>query len=108
MKLVLQFGPLEPKREVNWWQAVQDFPSLVIHKNKKWEFVMYQEDPLRNVDYICYFSEINTFDPNYHAVTYKNIDEMFDTSWGSRCECGAIYTSFKDHHMFFCPKWTRF
>jgi hypothetical protein len=107
MKLKLQFGLNEPAREVNWWQQVTDFPHLVLYKNKKWQFEMYGPDQTNQVDQICYFSEVASYDPNWYATTYQDISGWLDNGYGAKCECGAIYTSFPQAHMFFCPKWSK-
>lgn len=107
MKLTLQFGFNEPKRQISWWQEVGDFPHLVLYKGKKWEFIMYQEDPAKQVDHIFFFGEIQNYDPNWYATTYVDIDKYINDGAGDKCDCGAIYTSFKDKHMFFCPKWVK-
>lgn len=68
---------------------------------------MYQEDTTKQVDYICYFSEVKIYVPNFSATTYENIDHLFNTGYGPKCDCGAIYTSFPWDHMKMCPKWTK-
>lgn len=108
MKLSLRFGLHEPPREVNWWQPIKNFPYLVTFKGVKYEFEMYAEDPTKRVEYICHFSEVKSYDPNYYADTYFDVDALLNTGYGSKCECGAIYTSFPQFHMFFCPKWTKY
>lgn len=108
MKLILQFGINEPKRQINWWNQIKEFPHLVLYKGKKWEFVMYDEDPSKQVDYICMFGEIQSYDPNWHATIYADISGYLDSGPGGKCECGSIYTSFPQSHMFFCPKWTKY
>lgn len=107
MKLTLQFGLNEPKRIVNWWQHITDFPVLVLFKNEKWEFVMYGADDTKQTEYICHFSPVKGYDPNWHATTYVDISNMLTNTYGTNCECGAIYTSSQNHHMFFCPKWQK-
>ena len=76
MKLKLQFGLAEPARLVNWWQTITDFPTLVLYKNKKWEFVMYGPDQTRQVEHICYFSEIATTNPLWHNMGYQDIEPL--------------------------------
>ena len=90
MKLRLQFGLAEPAREATWWQPITSFPPLVTYKNKKWEFTMYAPDIANKVEYICYFSEIATYDPNWHATTYESIDNLFITGSGIGCECECL------------------
>jgi len=106
MKLSLHFGLTEPKRTIYWHGEIGEFPTLILFKGSKWEFVLYQRDDTGVVDYICNFSEVPPYDPNFHATTYKNIDHLFE-SYGRKCECGAIYTSFPWDHMRMCPKWER-
>lgn len=107
MKLSLRFGHAEPNRTVNWWQPVQNFPYLVLHKNRKWEFAIYDEDPSKQVDYICHFKEIHPHNSLWSNTDYKNIDHLFDDGFGGPCQCGSAYTSFPQIHMFFCPKWSK-
>lgn len=107
MRLSLKFGMAEPTRQCNWWQHITKFPYLVLYKGRKYEFVMYDEDPSGQVDYICRFSEVPSYDPNWHATIYQDIDHLFDEGYGEKCACGAAYTSFPQIHMFFCPKWSK-
>ena len=107
VKLKLTFGFTGPSLNVKWWQGIRDFPNLVTYKGKKWEFVVYNTDDSNQVDYICMFSEVGSFDPNYYSTTYSDIEVMFGTSWGSQCECGAQYSSFPWDHMRFCNKWSK-
>lgn len=107
MKLRLQFGLIEPKRDINWWKRPEDFPHLVMYKNKKWQFAMILDDPTHKVDHVCVFEEVQKWDAAWHATTYEEVDHLFDTGFGGRCECGAVYTSFPDIHMFYCPKWSK-
>lgn len=106
MRLALQFGLAEPIREINWWQPVSSFYPLVLYKGKKYEFVTWDEDLTKKVDYICVFAEVRSFDPTWYATTYENIDNLLGLGAGG-CECGAIYTSFPQFHMFFCPRWSK-
>jgi hypothetical protein len=90
---------------MQWWQSIKDFPVLVLFKSKKWEFAMYSPDSTNRVAYICYFSEVKSFDPNFYATTYVDItDTILGIGW-DKCECGAIYSSFPWDHMRFCKKW---
>ena len=107
MRLKIQFGLVEPEREVEWWQRVEDFPHLVIFKGVKWEFIAILDDPMKKADHICVFSQVKSYDPAWNATTYEDIDRMFNTGYGDRCECGSIYTSAPMIHMFYCPKWRK-
>ena len=105
MRIKIQFGLNEPLREAKWYQPIEMFPTLVLYKGKKWEFFMYGEDPAKLVDLICTFSEVMTYDPNWYATTYVNIDDLFNIGYGANCQCGAIYSGIPWDHMLFCPKW---
>lgn len=107
MRLRLQFGLNEPLKEINWWKGVKEFPNLVIYKDKKWEFFAYDKDPSNLVDYHCVFSEVPTYDPNWHATVYENIDYLLGSSIKGECECGAVHTEFPQIHLSFCPKWSK-
>ena len=107
MKLKLQFGYNEPKRDVNWYGQITSFPSLVLYKGKKWEFVVYQDDPTKEADHIFIFGELHGYDPQYNSPDFQNIDHMFDSGYSGKCECGAAYSNFKWDHMRFCPKWSK-
>lgn len=106
MNVRFNFGSFPPV-EANWWGSMEYFPKLVIYKDKKWEFVMYGNDLSGNYDQVCTFSEVHSFDPNWHAVPYTNIDYLFVNQNDNGCECGSVHTSFPNHHMFFCKKWSK-
>jgi hypothetical protein len=106
MRLKLQFGLNEPKREVNWWDTIKNFPTMVLYKNRKWRFTYYEPDETKQSDFICTFSEILSSGLTYHIATYQNIDYLFDTGWGGSCECGQAYEP-GSRHMFFCNKWSK-
>ena len=89
---------------VNWWRPIDEFPSLVLYKTNKWEFVIYDEDDSKESDYICIFSEVKSYDPNFFATTYTDISYMIEAA-NKGCECGSAHGG---GHMFFCPKWSKF
>lgn len=103
MKIQASFGIDGIKREVNWWGNIQDFPKLFSFKEKKWEWVMYDKDPTQRVDYILIFSELPPSDPLFYQ-DMEDFDKRFLII--NKCECGALYTSFPDFHMTFCPLWS--
>lgn len=107
MKLRLNFGSRTPEIVVSWWQPITAFPGLVTYKNVKYEFVIYDEDDTGMVDYDCVFSEVRTYDPNWHATTYESIEMLFSIGPGplKKCECGS---KTGERHMFFCPLWSKF
>jgi hypothetical protein len=106
MRFRCHFGLNEPPRECAWWKPIQEFPPLVKFKGTKYEFVMWGPDPTNQVDYILHFSQMATYDPNWHATVYEDIDHLF-FGYGQTCECGAIYSSFPWDHMRFCRLWTK-
>lgn len=104
MKLRVDFGINGPRREVNWYQDIKQFPHLLKYESKNWEFVMYDRDPTAMFDYILMFSAIPSYHPNAYATA-----EDFELKFGGRngCECGSIYSSAPQFHMFFCPMWRK-
>ena len=91
--------------DVNWWNEVTEFHQLVIHNNSKWEFVAYQPDPSKQVDWILIFTPVPSYDPNYQATTYVDVDKILHNLGGNGCECGASFSSFGWDHMRFCKLW---
>lgn len=106
MRLRVDFGLHGARREVNWWQPIEDFPKLFRFQGKKWEWFMYDKDKSGHVDYVLTFSEIASYDPNWHA-TMDDFEDRFGHQIGVKCECGAVYTSFPNFHMLYCPMWRK-
>jgi len=108
MKLKLYLGIAESPRVVTWWKSdVTSFPNLVIYKNKKYQFIMYEEDDTKQVDYICRFSEMQSYDPGWSSYAFEDIGHMIDDFFGTKCECGSVHTFASQFHMFFCPLWKK-
>lgn len=107
MKIRLQFGLIEPHRDIDWWQKVTDFPHFVLYKGDKWQFEMYGTDPFQNIDYVCYFSPVRKDDPLYTSQNYESLESLLNPGYGNKCECGARYSSFEWDHMRFCPLWKK-
>ena len=105
MRLKLQFGLSHGSREAVWWQPIELFPPLVRYRGTKWEFAMYGQDKGGGFDYICHFSEVMTYDPNWHATTYEDVERYLVLELLPDCHCGAKHTSFPKFHMFMCPLW---
>lgn len=104
MRLRVQFGTID-ERECSWYRPVEDFPILIKFLGRNYEWFSYDKDLSGKADMILNYAELPTYDPNY---------DVFCTTWEelsgnsmSGCQCGAEHTSFKDAHMFFCPKWRR-
>jgi hypothetical protein len=105
MRLRVDFGTHGKRREIVWWQPLEDFPKLFQFEGKKWEWFMYDADKSGHVDFILTYSELPSYDPNFYA----DMDD-FDEKFGHRldpCQCGAKYTSFPQIHLFFCPQWKK-
>lgn len=106
MKLKIEFGHNGSQRIFNWYRDVEDFPHLIKHNGKNWAWIMYDTDKTGHADYVLFYSEVPAYDLEY-GIYAKTLDEILGGSLDNSCECGAIYTSFPNHHMFFCPKWSR-
>lgn len=109
MRIKLIFGSdTQLNREVSWDNPITSFPSLVYSRGRKWEFVVYELDPDLNVDFLCHFGEILSYHSLYNSTAYVDIDKKFGFDGESKCQCGAIHTSFPNGHMFFCSQWSPF
>lgn len=103
MRIALRFGNTDPIRYMGWWNPISQFPKLVKYKGKKWEFVMYDEDHTGNADKIFHFGELHSYDPNWDATTYQDIENLLDKIYGPQCECGKDMHKFTSHSDW-CPK----
>lgn len=103
MRLALKFGNDEQLRHMGWWNPIGNFPTLVKYNGKKWEFVMYDTDKTGVADNILYFSQLASYDPNWHATTFQDIEHLLDRIWGPTCECGKDKHKFTSHSHW-CPK----
>lgn len=106
MRLRIDFGLSGPRKELNWYQDITGFPKVFAFNGKKWNWLSYEKDPNLVYDLILTYSEIPSYDPDYHA-TMGDFDDMFGYRTRTGCECGSIYTSYKDGHMFYCPMWRK-
>jgi len=104
MRIRVQFGLID-NRDVNWYQPVENFPTLINFLGKNYEWVMYDKDISGAVDMILIFSELHSYDPDYTTVC-PIWNEMFGES-RIMCDCGAKFTSFPWDHMRMCKKWTK-
>lgn len=106
MRLRIEFGIKGAIREVNWWKPIEDFPTIVKHNGVNWSWFMYEADLSGNVDWILRYSQIPSYDAESRFIA-PTLDEIVGASVDNSCQCGAIYTSFPNHHMFFCPQWSK-
>ncbi len=104
MRLRVNFGLIESK-EVSWYQPLSSFPNIINYLGRNYEWVTYDTDPLKKIDYILTFSELPNYGPNY-GILCTTWSEMFKDEIGG-CECGAAHTSFPNGHMFFCRLWRK-
>jgi hypothetical protein len=104
MKLRIKFGLID-SREVSWWKTLHEFPNIIKFLGRNYEWIVYEEDPIKRVDYILTYSELPTYDPNYN-VECSTWNELFGDTWNA-CECGAKFTTFPEAHMFYCRRWTK-
>jgi hypothetical protein len=102
MRLRIQFGSVNTK-EVNWYDNVNHFPTIVKFLGRNYEWVFYDKDLTGKVDMVLIFSELQTYDPNYY-VTAPLWTDLFPEKIGA-CECGAAYSSFGFDHMRYCRFW---
>jgi hypothetical protein len=105
VRLRVDFGTHGARKEITWWNSLEDFPPFISYNGKKYEFLMYDRDPSGQVDYTLLFTEIPTYDPNFYS-DMPSWETLFGTR-GSSCECGAIYTSFPWDHMRYCSLWRK-
>lgn len=100
MKVLFEFGYPGIKREVNWWQSFEDIPHIMKFQDKVWSAAVYDTGKLgTGIDYHYIFT------PHHDQAVWAA--PLFETLFNVpelKCECGSIYTSSKDHHMYFCPK----
>jgi len=104
MKFKVNFG-MSAIKEANWWGGVDSFPKLIGLNGDKWEFVFYEEDSSKHFNYILTFSPI----PYYHPAFEKECNS-WEYYFGetNKCECGSVYSSFPQGHMFYCKLYTKF
>lgn len=105
MRLRIDFGTHGARKEISWWQSLDDFPKIFSYAGKKYEWFMYDKDASGQVDWVLLYTQMPTYDPNYYADM-----PSWESLFGDRedkCECGAIYTSFPQIHLFYCKKWTK-
>lgn len=91
---------------ISWDKDLNDFPKVLNFDDKNWEWVMYELGPQPAYDYTVRFVPISESDYRHSSWAPKFVD----LKWGDGpqkdpCECGAKHTSFKNHHMFYCPEY---
>ena len=105
MRLRFDFGINGTRREVTWWRDVSDLPTAFSFNGIKYEFFMYKKDHSKNYDLICTFAEMRESDPRWYNC--KDFDQEFGYNSKTACECGSIYSSAAQFHMFYCPMWKK-
>lgn len=105
MKIRVDFGIHGKRREVGWYQALEEFPNYIAFQGKNWEWIMWDTDRTGAFDYIATFIELLNYDPHW-PKPLVNFEERFPSTL-NECQCGSSYTSFKDFHMMYCPLWRK-
>lgn len=102
MKLRLQFdGKI---KEVDWWKDLMDFPRVVELDGNKWEWIMFDADADKHVEYNLMFGKVMNYNRE-SDLPIPSIDLMFGGYRQNICECGAAYDqSFPNVHLSYCPK----
>jgi hypothetical protein len=102
MVFLIKFGTDGDQFILEWDKQLLDFPQYVKYKNKKWEWLMYDEDETSYTDYILTYTEMNHHDPAWgtEMIDFENL--LYDKA---TCECGAKHTSFEWDHMKMCKLW---
>lgn len=102
MRIRVRFGQ-DNQEETDWHKNLDDFPKLLIYKNKKYDWVFYDKDETSKVDIILLFTEVPNYDPNFY-VDCSSWENLFSGSQPG-CECGARFSSFDFDHMRMCKLW---
>lgn len=110
MKLSLILN--EKQYTVTWDKDLSDFPHVVQYDKKYWEWLCWDRDPNGLVDQVLTFgvTRESALPVNMFGVLFPVPDlvAMFHLETiDAPCECGAKFTSFPDHHMVKCPKWSK-
>lgn len=106
MLLELEMGYKRNTVTVTWNKALDDFPHFLKYQGDPYEWVVY-DTGVYPVDFVLRYAEIPPYDPNYWKATEKLEDMMGTRAANKDCECGAVHTSFPNHHLFYCPLWRR-
>lgn len=111
MRIMIEFGYPGHKREVSWWKDFSLIPKKMIFNDEVWEGFMYDTGKVGSGhEWHYYFTKAKDqtkvyYDPMFGYPTYvPKFEDVFDLPL-LKCECGAIYTSFPQVHMFMCAKW---
>lgn len=103
MRLRIDFSD-GTKRDVNWWQDLDKFPTVINFHMEIWEWVMYTKDYSNHYDYILTFGLLPGNDPRWY--TGVDFDELLKFNINETCECGSIHDA-PNLHMFYCKMWRR-
>jgi hypothetical protein len=105
VKLRIDFGINGARKEVIWWQALDQFPHALIYEGDRWEWEIFADDPNKLYDKILTFGHMSLGDARWNDCV--DFEQRFGHTGSSNCQCGAIHTSFPQFHMFFCPQWRK-
>lgn len=108
LKLKIHMGLGGTVHQVRWYKPVAEFPKLVSHDGKVWEWIYYDNDTTGSFDHILHFGELRHYDPADHSEEPHPFSELTETWNTDQCECGAIYDrDFPHVHSFWCKKWKK-
>lgn len=112
MKLAVSFGLHAKPYIIEWDLALSDLPNIFLLDDKYWQCTFYDKDQNHGTDCWVIYGEMNKsaipLNMNGNPFPVSDFRYMFqiETVTGP-CECGAKFTSFPNHHMIGCPKWSK-
>jgi hypothetical protein len=103
MRIRVKFGS-DHEEGVDWHKDMNDFPKLLVYKDKKYGWVFYDFEKPGTGFYMTFlFSEVPIHDPEFYidGVKWENLFNREEPT----CHCGAKYSSFAWDHMRMCKLW---
>jgi hypothetical protein len=111
MKLSLVFDEND-RHTVEWDKDLSDFPNVVKYDGKYWQWGMWDDDQFGLVHKVLYFGKMKEealpMDMFGFVMPVPDLHEMFNIKkYLEPCGCGAKFSSFPNHHMIKCPRWSK-
>ncbi len=111
MKLLLILDA--DRHVVDWDKDLSEFPNMAKYNGSYYQWVMWDDDESGLVHKKLLFSKMS--EEALPVDLYGNLLPVSDLNWMFQlkdkslepCSCGARFTSFPNHHMTICPKWSR-
>lgn len=117
MKLRLKmsgFGEYEKELIVDWQQELMEFPHYAKYDDRYWGWALYDPDKTGKAEYFLIFSEhlptaipSNQYGQQFPITDFELMFNINPKPPLPNCECGAHHTAFPNHHLSFCPLWTK-